>query len=319
MKTETIQIWDKKEYTYEASYGFIPKITAYLHEDDHIRPGILIAPGGGYFAVSPTEGSPVARRFYEKGYQTFVLTYTTNLTFSVPLKLQPLHDISRAVRYIRREAGTFRVQPNHLAVCGFSAGGHLCASLCVHYMDIHDKRDEYERISNRPDAAVLSYPVISAVEKAHQESFRALLGEQASREELEYMSLEKCVTQQTPPTFLWTTVTDEVVPAENSIMYAEACRNNNVPYAFHLFSEGRHGLALADEEWARGQGEDIYTMEQAMNIMKLQESSKMPFVLEFAETLKRGKLDDGKRQPNEEAKVWPELAHVFLQKMFRKL
>ena len=145
MKTETIQIW-KEEYSYGASYGFIPKITTYIHEDDRVRPGILIVPGGGYCVVSPTEGSSVARRFYGKGYQTFVLTYTTNLLQNDPLKTQPLQDISRAIRYIRLQAEAFRVKEDSVAVCGFSAGGHLCASLCVHWEDIHDAREEYERI-----------------------------------------------------------------------------------------------------------------------------------------------------------------------------
>lgn len=318
MKTETIRIWDQKEYLYGAAFDFIPKITAYLHDDEKARPGILIVPGGGYRFVSPTEGNPVARRFYSKGYQAFVLTYTTNPVFAVPLKLQPLHDISRAVRRIRREAEGFRVLPDHLAVCGFSAGGHLCAALCVHYEEICDPREDYDQISNRPDAAVLSYPVITSGEKAHRESFLALLGEKASAEELAYMSLEKHVTHQTPPSFLWATVTDDVVPPDNSLMYAEALRKNNVPYALHLFSEGQHGLALADEEWAAGRGEDMYTMEQMMNVINMQEDNDMPFESEFLEAVKSGKMDCKNRILNEEAAAWPELAHIFLKKYVKR-
>lgn len=111
-----------------------------------------------------------------------------------------------------------------MAVCGFSAGGHLCASLCVHWEDIHDAREEYERISNRPDAAVLCYPVITSGEKAHRDSFRALLGENASKEDLEYMSVEKYVTDQTSPAFIWATVTDDLVPVENGTPLPEEFR-----------------------------------------------------------------------------------------------
>lgn len=305
MKTETIQIW-KEEYSYGASYGFIPKITTYIHEDDRVRPGILIVPGGGYCVVSPTEGSSVARRFYGKGYQTFVLTYTTNLLQNDPLKTQPLQDISRAIRYIRLQAEAFRVKEDSVAVCGFSAGGHLCASLCVHWEDIHDAREEYERISNWPDAAVLCYPVLTSGEKAHRDSFRALLGENASKEDLEYMSVEKYVTDQTSPAFIWATVTDDLVAVENSMMYAEACREKKVPYALHLFSEGQHGLA--DEEWASGEGQELYTLEQTMNVIKMLEENGTTLPEEFREAMENGKADAQKRMPNEEVAVWPELA-----------
>ena len=104
MKTESYKIWEPGEYSYDHAFGFVPNITSYIHEDDVKRPCILVVPGGAYCVVAPSEGELVARKFYEKGYQTFVLTYTVNFLKSVPLKLQPLKDISRAVRYIRKNA-----------------------------------------------------------------------------------------------------------------------------------------------------------------------------------------------------------------------
>ena len=318
MKTTTYQIWKPEEYFYEHAFGFVPNITSYIHEDDVKRPCILVVPGGAYCVVAPSEGELVALKFYEKGYQAFVLTYTVNYLQTVPLKLQPLQDISRTVRYIRGHAEEFAVIEDELTVCGFSAGGHLCGSLCVHYDDIQDPDEEYKKISNRPDSAILNYPVITSGEKAHRGSFIALLGEDASPEELEYMSLEKQVTEQTPPCFLWATATDETVPVENSEMYIQACREKGVPCAFHMFSSGQHGLSLADDDWANGVHMGLYTEEQLVGVMRKVQSGEIAVPervrKEWEEEEKRQR--EGKeRAPEPEVTVWPELADAFLKKL----
>lgn len=318
MKTESYKIWEPGEYSYEHAFGFVPNITSYIHEDDMKRPCILVVPGGAYCVVAPSEGELVALKFYEKGYQAFVLTYTVNFLQQVPLKLQPLKDISRAVRYIRRNADAFGVIQEELTVCGFSAGGHLCGSLCVHYEDIKDESAEYSGISNRPDSAVLSYPVITSGEKAHRGSFIALLGEDASPEELEYMSLEKQVTEKTPPCFLWATATDEAVPVENSEMYVRACREKGVPCAFHMFTSGKHGLSLADEDWANGVHMNPYTEEQLVSVMRKVHAGEVQVServrAEWEEMEKQQKEGDA-RVPVPEVTVWPELADAFLKNL----
>jgi acetyl esterase/lipase len=270
--------------------------------------------------VSPSEGELVALKFYEKGYQTFVLTYTINFLQSVPLKLQPLKDISRAVRYIRKKAEAFGVIEDELTVCGFSAGGHLCGSLCVHYEDIQDESAEYSGISNRPDSAILSYPVITSREQAHRGSFIALLGEDASAEDLEYMSLEKQVTENTPPCFLWATATDETVPVENSEMYVRACREKGVPCAFHMFTSGKHGLSLADEDWANGVHMNPYTEEQLVSVMRKVHAGEVQVperVRAEWEELEQQEKEWKVRVPESEVAVWPELADAFLKKWNR--
>ncbi len=312
METNEERIWKPEEYSYEFGCGFIPKITSYLHEDTSLRPCMLVVPGGAYAEVSPTEGEPVARKFYSKGYNAFVLTYTTDMLRMAPLKMQPLNDISRAVRYIRKNAARFRVEEHRLALCGFSAGGHLCANLCVHFQDVQDA--VYGDVSNRPDAAVLAYPVITAGEKAHRGSIINRVGIDAPPEELEYMSLEKHVTPNTPPCFLWATATDEAVPVENSQMFADACREKGVPCALHVFSRGRHGLSLADDVWANGLQMGEYTWEQRnciirkvrMGELSLPEE-KRKAVLSLPEHLQF------KDVPNPEVAVWPDLADLFLQ------
>ncbi len=176
MKNFGTEIWEEGEYKYEAAYGFTPNVFAYLHNDDEKRDCMLVVPGGGYCMVVPHEGELVAREFYNRGMNVFVLTYTTDITMSVPLKMQPLKDISRAVRFIRKDAAKYNIDGKKLCICGFSAGGHVCGSLAVHYMDVEDDNPKYSDISNRPDGVILSYPVITTGEYTHADSIKALLG-----------------------------------------------------------------------------------------------------------------------------------------------
>ena len=169
---------------------------SYIHEDREIHPAMVIVPGGAYRNASPSEAHLPAETFYRYGYNVFVLVYTVNL-LDTPLKMQPLQDISRAVRMIRSKADRYSVDPDRVAVCGFSAGGHLAASLCVHYKDVMDPDERFNGWTNRPDAAILAYPVITSGQYTHVDSMLALLGSEPGADELEYMSLEKHVSADT--------------------------------------------------------------------------------------------------------------------------
>ena len=183
MKTFRVDLWQEGEYTYKQSYGFMPNIMAFLHEEDASkRDCILVAPGGGYCMCAPHEGELVAMEFYKKGLNAFVITYTTDITFSEPLKKQPMNDIARAVRTIRKNAEEYNIIPNHLVICGFSAAGHLCATLATHFEDATDSNPEYAGISARPDAVILGYPVITSGDFTHGSSMDALLGRDATQE-----------------------------------------------------------------------------------------------------------------------------------------
>ena len=94
-------------------------------------------------------------------------------------------------------------------------------------------------------------------------------------------------------------------------------QEKKVPYALHLFSAGQHGLALADEEWASGEGQELYTLEQTMNVIKMLEENGTPLPKDFREAMENGKADAQKRMPNEEVAVWPELAEQFLRRIFK--
>ena len=182
---------------------------------------------------------------------------------------------------------------------------------------------KYSDISNKPDAAILSYPVITSGEKAHRGSFELLLGKDASEEQLSYMSLEKHVTPDTPPCFLWQTATDETVPVENSYLFAEACRANGVSYAHHVFSKGKHGLSLANEEWASGNFGGQYTVEQIEcqveaaeeGVLPLPEEAVARIKKEFGMRKKEECSEEKKRigEPSEEVAVWSVLADTWLK------
>ncbi|MDO4340743.1 MAG: alpha/beta hydrolase [Eubacteriales bacterium] len=320
MIIKRFDLWEQNEYSYPMAFGFIPNIMAFIHDEDtQKRPGMIVVPGGGYRVVSPTEGEIVAREFYKKGYQAFVCTYTINLLGAAPLMDQPIKDLSRAVCFVRKMAEEFKVLTNQVIICGFSAGAHLCGNLCVHFEDVADA--QYQGISNRPDAAILSYPVITSGEYAHRDSFNALLGENPSEEQLTYVSLEKQVKSNTPPCFLWQTATDETVPVENSYFMAEALHKQGIPYAHHVFSSGKHGLSLANEAWANGEYGETDTMEQIYRTVQCIKEGKLPLPEEVRQQIledfdydeEKGKEALKQNIPNKEAAIWPILADEWLK------
>ena len=326
---EKYPLWTKEEYTYPVLGEFIPNLVTYIHdEDDGLRPAILVVPGGGYCVVSNTEGEIVAKEFYQKGYNAFVVTYTTNLLMDFPLRLQPLKDLSKAIVFVRKRAKQFQIHPDKLAICGFSAGGHLCGSMAVHY-DAKELETygEDAGVSNRPDAVILSYPVITSGEYAHEGSFAALFGKEATKEELDYMSLEMQVKEDTPPTFLWHTATDETVPVENSYLFANACKEKNVDFELHIFGEGKHGLSLANEEWALGEYDGYYTMQHFLETLQylIDNDKELPAPFNAMgkiskdEDIKELFIQGVKKLPRQQADqgiaIWPILAHNWLKKI----
>ncbi len=200
-------------------------------------PALLICPGGGYEHVSPREADPVAFQFSGIGYHAFVLDYTVP-----PVeKYGAIKEASDSMCIIRDNAEKWGIDPDKIAICGFSAGGHLACSLGTKWQsDFLGANGK-----NKPNAMILSYPVISSDENIwHGGSFKNLMGEGADYSE---MSLENCVTENTPPTFIWHTVSDTCVPVENSLRFANALQENKIPFEMHIYPEGPHGLSLAPD------------------------------------------------------------------------
>lgn len=324
MKRIRENIWKEGEYGYAASYGFVPNITGYIHNDDEKHDCMLVVPGGGYCMCCGHEGELAAMEFYRRGMNAFVLSYTTDITMSVPLKKQPLNDISRAVRMIRSRAGECGLEGRKLIIMGFSAGAHVCGSLAVHFNDVTDPDPELNRFSNRPDGAILSYPVITSGEFAHRDSFNALLGFEPSKEELEYFSLEKNVTEDTPPCFIWQTEEDALVPVENSYLMAMALRKAKVSFAHYVFPRGYHGLTVANKEFFRGwTAEWDYTMDQTMRAVWAVRQGKGVNVSEKRKEELENQFAHGNEQPamgidfslREDVGLWTDLAEAWIKKL----
>jgi acetyl esterase/lipase len=326
MKQFCETIWEDGEYNYPAAYGFVPNLHAYLHDDDEDRDCMLVIPGGGYCVCTPHEGELVAEEFYDRGMNTFVLTYTTDITMSVPLKDQPLKDISRAVRFIRKRAAEYKIAGKKFIICGFSAGAHVCGTLAVHYEDVVDGNSSYSDISNRPDGAILAYPVITSGEFTHIYSIQALLGKNPTQEELDYYSIEKQVKESTPSCFIWQTEEDELVPVENSYLMAEALRKKHVPFAHYVFPKGFHGLSVANEAFFKGWSGGMYSMEQVFKAVDAVKAGKGVNVSdERCAELKAQFTDDAPSGPPEgfvideslqnDTKYWPAMAEAWINRL----
>jgi len=220
-------------------------VIGYLHDDhDRLvahksRPAIVVCAGGAYRWLSPREKDPVALRFAALGYQTFLIDYSVEEKAGA---LRPLRELAACVRTLRERAEEWHIEREHIAVLGFSAGGHLAASLGVLWNHPALKLGS----TCRPDALVLCYPVITAGEYAHRESIDHVSGGDPRLREL--MSLEKQVTPDMPPTFLWHCVGDESVPVENSVLLLSAMQHAGVDYECHLFAGGAHGISVCTQE-----------------------------------------------------------------------
>ena len=219
------------------------------------RPAVLVIPGGGYAMTSDREAEPIAMKFLAAGYQAFVLRYSVDPS-RYPVALA---EAAEAMRLIRANADQWHVQPDQVAVIGFSAGGHLAANLATSAGDDDLAELGYDPDAVRPNALMLAYPVITSGALAHRGSFDALLGERKDDPAwLDKLSIERHIDAKTPPVFVWHTMPDDCVPVENTLMLIEACKTAGVSVEAHLFPEGGHGLALGTEETAWGGKGNIF-------------------------------------------------------------
>lgn len=213
------------------------------------RPAVLVIPGGGYRTLSKREAEPIALRFATYGFNAAVLWYSVD-EVRFP---QQLLEAATAVSILRENAQEWNVDPNKIIVSGYSAGGHLALSVGCFWKKpwlseaLGKKPEEI-----RPNALVLGYPVVTNDPTCfHAGSFTHLLGEHPTEEQLRMTSLEKQVSADTPPVFLWHTVEDQTVPWKGSVLLAEALCEQNVPCEAHFFGWGPHGVSLADETTTR--------------------------------------------------------------------
>ena len=221
------------------------EVKGYLQDDydtllaHKVRPALVICPGGAYCWRSPREKDPPALEFLSMGYQVFILEYSCA---EQAAGYRPLRELAETVRLLRQNHEAWHIDPDKIAVLGFSAGGHLAASLGALWND----PELGLPTEARPDALVLCYPVISTKEFAHEESAQWVTGgDETLREKLH---LWDRVTGDFQPTFLWHGGEDESVPPENSLLLAVELKRHGVPVEYHLFGSGAHGISTCTQE-----------------------------------------------------------------------
>ncbi|MBO6217955.1 MAG: alpha/beta hydrolase [Treponema sp.] len=236
-----------------------PKFSA-----ERIRPIVLVIPGGGYSHYGQREQEAIAIKMNSLGFHAAILHYTL-----APMRFpQALCDAANAVALIRKNAENWHVDSNKIILAGFSAGGHL-SSLLGCFWNSQFLKDYISCTSEeiRPNFLCLSYPVVTADEKfCHAGSIQNIIGSIPEEEAAkickslgknsmrEVVSIEKNITEDFPPAFIWHTLKDEAVPAKNTILLANALYENGIDCEYHLFNRGKHALALASAETANPDG-----------------------------------------------------------------
>ena len=243
--------------------GDTPQLMITRVQSDKPTAGVVILPGGGYggHAIGH-EGYDLANWFSEMGVTSAICTYrlrgkgNEGKGYGHPA---PMIDAQRAIQTLRARAKELNLDPNRIGVIGFSAGGHLCSTVSTKFAPAKpDSDDPIARVSSRPDFSILCYPVIGLGKPyTHKGSQRNLLGTDASAELVASLSNEDQVSDKTPPTFLFHTEEDKVVPVENSLQYYAACKKHGVEAEMHIFPKGRHGVGLAKDLDGANQWPDL--------------------------------------------------------------
>ena len=239
------------------------KMNTFIHDDSTgviagKRPAMVVLAGGGYlFLANDREGEPVAVNYFAAGFNCFLVHYSVNEKSAFP---RPVQDVSKAIVHIRRNAEQYNVDPDRIYVIGFSAGGHLAASIGTFWAEDWAKADaDMMPGENKPTAVLTCYPVITGDPKYyHQHSFMRILGndiyrEDTPAEDLNKYSIEKHITENTVPTFIWHTFEDTCVPVENSLLYAMALKEKGINFEMHIYPKWDHGLSIATKETAWGE------------------------------------------------------------------
>ena len=222
----------------------------YKYEVDHAKQAVLVIPGGGYSHIAlDHEGHQIAKAFNDAGYSAFVLYYRLpKAEFMEVPKLGPLQDAQRSMQYIK-EAYDF----DQVGVIGFSAGGHLAATLSNHFDHLQIPNEK--AIYLRPDFSILVYPVISMDDDiTHKGSKSNLIGLNPSLEDMAYFSLDRQVSERTPATFLVHAKDDHAVPLANTLRYKEALDSFGISNNVFIYETGGHGFGLYnktdDRRWS---------------------------------------------------------------------
>ena len=218
------------------------------------RKALVILPGGGYMFCSEREAEPIALKFTGEDIATFIINYTVG-DFDYPT---PIDEVLATIKYIRNNSEKYNIDTNSISVLGFSAGGHLAASTALYHQDeyflnlLNATKEEI-----KINGVLLAYPVITMGPLTHfvTRDLRC----KGDQKMMDMMSVEKNVTKDYPPTFIWVTGEDLAVPALNSVIMAKALMENGVTTELHVYPKHNHGLATADLITNSIEPEDVKT------------------------------------------------------------
>lgn len=252
------------------------------------RPGVLICPGGAYLYCSRRESEPIAMAFAAMGYHAFVLNYSVyadeggnmnpHRDFVVkPERVHPapVREVGLAMKYLTEHAAEWHLDADRIAVCGFSAGAHNAAMYGVYWK--HPMVTDYlGGASYRPAALILGYALTDYVYNSERikecdDEVKALYRavnialtgtEEPSDELLREISPALQVNDHTPPTFLWATADDELVPIQNTLTMAQGLAEHQIPFEVHIFERGHHGLAMASQATAKRKSQILRTVDK---------------------------------------------------------
>jgi len=224
-----------------------PDLTIFLPAPEKANgAAVLICPGGGYGVLAfDHEGNAIAKWLNDNGIAGIILKYRLpSDQIMIDKSIGPLQDAQEAIRIIRRNAVSWKINPDKIGVIGFSAGGHLASTLSTHYAEkVYDVKDN---TSARPDFSLLIYPVVSFdTAITHRGSRNNLIGLKPGEEQVRRFSNELQITASTPPAFLVHSADDKAVPVMNSIGYFKGLQKNNIPAELHIFQKGGHGYGLS--------------------------------------------------------------------------
>ena len=222
---------------------YLPENLSEMDWEDKKRPCMIVCPGGAYAYCSKREAEPVALEFLPEGFNAFVLTYSTK-PHAFPSQVL---EVAAAMELIYKNADKWHCDTEKIAILGFSAGGHLAGF----YSNVFDCKEvrEYFPESKGVNASVLCYPVITGdFDYTHQESIRNVSGKEPNKDDKDFFSCEKRVSEKTPPAFIWHTSEDASVNVNNSLLYAQSLAKYKIPFEMHIYPFGRHGLSTANEQ-----------------------------------------------------------------------
>ena len=224
-----------------------------------LKRGMIVVPGGGYRFLSKREGDPVALYFSLHNYVTFILHYSINVTYP-----EPQLELLAAIDYLRKHSDELGLIKNKLSAIGFSAGGHLVASTAYVYKEkeLQDRLKAKEE-DLKLDAVALGYPVILGNKNTHQNTIKTITG--GDKALIDLLSVDEHISNDFPPTFVWSTEKDDAVPILNTKILEEQLTKHNVKHKTVIFPEGVHGLALNMEITAQGPWKHVPGVEKWMD------------------------------------------------------